>query len=78
MTVSILFPDGTEVRGMSATHVLAELLGGWNTDKSIYALRHQLASRHGIEDNPDLSDLQFLHMMDCRGIWTVGYGPKLS
>ena len=73
--VHVLFPDGSRVRGHSATHVLHQLMGGWNTDKSIYHLRKQLAERHNLTDDPEQSDDAFLTMLDKVGAWAVGYGP---
>ena len=77
MSIHILFHDGEKGHGTTATEVLRKMMGGFNNDESIYKLRKQLAARHGIDDDPELSDQQFLHMMDERGIWTVGYGPRI-
>jgi hypothetical protein len=78
MSLSILFPDGSKITGTNATHILMQLMGGWNPDESIYQLRRRLAWRHGIVDDPELSDMEFLHELDRRGAWSVGYLPKGS
>ena len=72
MTVSILFPDGSEVTGTTPTHLLMKMMGGWNPDESIFHLRRRLAWRAGIVDNPEQSDAEFLTMMDVAGAWTIG------
>jgi hypothetical protein len=78
MGVSILFPDGDRLTGTNATHILVQMMGGWNPDESVYHLRRRLAWRHGLVDDPEQSDTQFLHMMDVAGAWCVGYTPKGS
>jgi hypothetical protein len=68
--IVLLFPDGSEILGASANHVLQKLLGGWNPD-SIGQLRSRLASRAGIVHDPDLSDIEFLYQLDKTGWCTV-------
>jgi hypothetical protein len=70
MTVVLLFPDGSEIIGTSATHVLTKLLSGWNPD-TIGELRNTLASRAGIVHDVTKTDIEFLYQLDATGWVTV-------
>jgi hypothetical protein len=68
--IVLLFPDGSEILGATANHVLQKMLGGWNPD-SIGQLRDRLASRAGIVHDTKLSDIEFLYKLDASGWVTV-------
>ena len=78
MAISVLFPDGSEVTGTTATHLLTKLMGGWNPDHSVYKLRQRLAQRAGVVDDPEDSDMIFLWRMDALGVWSVGQNADLT
>ena len=70
MTIALLFPDGSQIVGTSATHVLSKLLSGWNPE-TIGELRNTLARRAGIVHDVTKTDIEFLYQLDATGWVTV-------
>lgn len=71
MTVHVLWKDGKKTSGVDATHVLNQLLGGWNPP-DIDSLRYVLAQRARIEFiRPGETDLEFLHRLDAASLLCV-------
>lgn len=71
MTVAVLWHDGVETRGKTATHILQQLRGGWNPN-TIIELRDVLARRAKLNavDARLLNDEEFLELLDCAGALT--------
>jgi hypothetical protein len=75
MTVHVLWKDGKKTSGVDATHVLTQILGGWNPD-DLDSLRYVLAQRGRIDFiRPDESDLEFLYRLDAASLLCVQIQP---
>lgn len=78
MAVALRFPEGTTLRGRSATDVLL-VWGGvqWDPVKDLKDIRCALADRvqtlTGIEIDPRLPDDEFLTAVDAAGLAAVTY-----
>lgn len=78
MSVALRFPEGTTLRGRSATDVL-QVWGSvqWDPVKDMKQIRCALAERvetlTGIEVDPRLPDDEFLTAVDAAGLCVVTY-----
>lgn len=71
MKVQILWHDGETTVGQDATHVLSQLLGGWNPE-TMSELKATLARRACIDaPTDDESDLAFLYRLDRASLLCV-------
>lgn len=71
MRVQVLWHNGEKTIGQDATHVLSQILGGWNPD-TMNELRLTLARRASIEPPREgESDLEFLWRLDAASLLTV-------
>lgn len=67
-----MFPDGTEVRGLTASDLLAEIAKMQWYKVGVDAMKHLLAARaYGWNNavlNPDLDDDEFVHALGETGM----------
>ena len=71
MSVAVLWQDGVQTHGKTATDILQQLRGGWNPN-TVTELRDVLARRARVNavDAQLLNDEEFLELLDCAGALT--------